>query len=325
MMDERYRFKIFGINDGRFLVLHSTALVFIGLSVLCAGLVIATSIKNKKNVNFFVGWSKCERFAIYMAVCDILLHVVHCTDHIHMLIVHGHVHPINLCEFYGFVLYEFTVAQSSLVFIIATNAFLLIKLKWKLNYGVRDWRIISVALGLPFIICVFLVSYKQLGPTGTYCGIVGERVVTFVSTLPVLLVLIVNTVLYILTWKQIKIEGKRVKASLRNRKSSSQRSARAAKNMSLFVAAYFIQWWALPLHGVWQLVDNTPFEVLELLAIFTNMGGVLNGGVFLIIKKSRVSKVSSISQEKDGSTSPTSDQTQCSKHNPIANDVLHVV
>ncbi|XP_061174419.1 uncharacterized protein LOC133183478 [Saccostrea echinata] len=314
-MDERYKFKIFGIHDGRFLVLHSTALVFIGLSVLCAGLVIATSIRNKRNVNFFFGWSKCERFAIYMAVCDIMLHLVHCTDHIHMLIVHGHVHPINLCEFYGFVLYEFTIAQTSLVFIIATNAFLLIKFKCNLNYGARDWRIISVALGVPFIICVFLASYKQLGPTGTYCGIVGEKVVTFISTLPVLLVLIFSTMLYILTWKHIKIEGKKVTASLRNHKSSSQRSARAAKNMSLFVAAYFIQWWALPLHGVWQLVDNTPFEVLELLAIFTNMGGILNGGVYLIIKKSRIAKVKCISHEKDGSvnnTSPTSNQTQCS-------------
>lgn len=42
------------------------------------------------------------------------------------------------------------------------------------------------------------------------CGIVGERVVTFVSTLPVLLVLMANSVLYSLTWKHIRFEGRRI-------------------------------------------------------------------------------------------------------------------
>lgn len=167
-MDRRYRLTpIFGVLDDRFLVIHSTALVFIGFSFGCAGLVILTSFKNKRNTNFFNSWSKCERFVVYMAVCDTLLHLVHFTDHVHMLVNRDHVYPIQLCEFYGFVLYEFTVAQSLLILIIATNAFLLIKFKVNLNYGLRDWRLISVVLGVPFLICVILAVFKQLGPTGT--------------------------------------------------------------------------------------------------------------------------------------------------------------
>lgn len=166
-MDERYQVNIFWVQDYRFIVLHCTALVFIGLSFICAGFVIITSFKNKGKLNFFVSWSKCERFVIYTATCDILLHIVHCTDHIHMLATRDHVHPIELCEFYSFILYEFTFAQSSLVFTIALNAFLLIKFRIKMNYGARDWRLISLVFGMPFIICIFLVIFKQFGPTGT--------------------------------------------------------------------------------------------------------------------------------------------------------------
>lgn len=85
--------------------------------------------------------------------------------------------------------------------------------------------------------------------------------------------------------------------------------------MLLFVIAYLIQWWALPVYSVWQLVGDAPFELLELLAVFTNMGGILNGGVYLIHKKSRVAKVDAVCPENDGNgndRSPPSGQTQCS-------------
>lgn len=167
-MDKRYLLTpIYGVQDERFLVIHSTALVFIGMSFVCAGLVIFTSFKNKKNSSFFNGWSKCDRFIVYMAVCDILLHLVHCTDHIHMLVIRDHVHPIQLCEFYGFVLYEFAMAQSSLVFSIAMNAFLLIKFNVNLQYGFGDWRLLSGVLGVPFLSCILLAMFRKLGPTGT--------------------------------------------------------------------------------------------------------------------------------------------------------------
>lgn len=167
-MDKRYLLTpIYGVQDERFLVIHSTALVFIGMSFVCAGLVIFTSFKNKKNSSFFNGWSKCDRFIVYMAVCDILLHLVHCTDHIHMLVIRDHVYPIQLCEFYGFVLYEFAMAQSSLVFSIAINAFLLIKFNINLQYGSGDWRLLSGVFGVPFLICILLAAFQKLGPTGT--------------------------------------------------------------------------------------------------------------------------------------------------------------
>lgn len=54
------------------------------------------------------------------------------------------------------------------------------------------------------------MNYKNYGMVCCYsCGIVGESVVTFISTLPVLLVLIINSVLYTVTWKHIRIAGRR--------------------------------------------------------------------------------------------------------------------
>lgn len=70
--------------------------------------------------------------------------------------------------------------------------------------------------------------------------------------------------------------------------------------MLFFVIVYFIQWWVLFVYGVWQLVGDVLFELLEFLVVFINMGGILNGGVYLIYKKLCVFKVDVVCFENDG-------------------------
>ena len=58
--------------------------------------------------------------------------------------------------------------------------------------------------------------------------------------------------------------------------------------MSLFVLVFFIQWWALAVFGVWVLVINqVPFAMFLLVTSFSNIGGILNGIVFLIMRRNR--------------------------------------
>lgn len=55
------------------------------------------------------------------------------------------------------------------------------------------------------------MNYKNYGMVCCYsCGIVGESVVMFIFIFLVLLVLIINSVLYIVMWKYIWIVGRRV-------------------------------------------------------------------------------------------------------------------
>ena len=55
--------------------------------------------------------------------------------------------------------------------------------------------------------------------------------------------------------------------------------------MSLFVTAFFVQWWALTVYGAWQLASEVPQILFQAVTTFSNLGGVLNGIVFIIIKK----------------------------------------
>ena len=58
--------------------------------------------------------------------------------------------------------------------------------------------------------------------------------------------------------------------------------------MSIFVAAFIIQWWALALYGIWQLiVDEVPLFIFQLATTFSNLGGVLNGVVYFILRRQR--------------------------------------
>lgn len=59
----------------------------------------------------------------------------------------------------------------------------------------------------------------------------------------------------------------------------------AARNMTFFVAAFFVQWWAFAIYGVRALVDDVPQILFQLVTIFNNLGGVVNLGVYMFIRK----------------------------------------
>lgn len=102
------------------------------------------------------------------------------------------------------------------------------------------------------------------------------------------LVLTINTLLYVLTWTRIYRQVHEVKKTLGTMPASMKASHKAARTMSLFVAAFFIQWFSLSLYSVWVLVDtNIPQTLVHITTILSNLGGVLNLGVFLIIKRTQ--------------------------------------
>ena len=120
----------------------------------------------------------------------------------------------------------------------------------------------------------------------------------FFTTVPLVLILVSNTVLYILTWIKIHKETKRLHLG----DSSQLLSANftAARNMSLFVLAFFIQWWAMGMFGVWALVepDHVPQAVFHLVTTFSNIGGILNLIVYLIIRRRLILRKKSLKKRK---------------------------
>ena len=92
-----------------------------------------------------------------------------------------------------------------------------------------------------------------------------------------------------LTWYRIRKEEFSFKRDENNEILKS--SHRAARSMSLFVAAFMIQWWAMAMYGIWQVTvknrSRVPLFLFQLGTIFSNIGGVLNAVVYFLIRRQR--------------------------------------
>ena len=115
------------------------------------------------------------------------------------------------------------------------------------------------------------------------------------TTVPLLLILVMNSILYVLTWKKIREETNQIRDTLGTKPATMRASHRAAKAMSLFVAAFFVQWWAMALYGIWGLAGDVPQVIFHLVTTFSNLGGILNLGVYIIIRRKNLTKGEKIS------------------------------
>ena len=136
-----------------------------------------------------------------------------------------------------------------------------------------------------YIASLFLFSYSCY-----FDGVKGEIVNVFFTTVPLLLVLTINIILYILTWIRIHKEAKRLKYVLGKDAKTVRASHGAARTMSLFVMAFFVQWWAMAVYGIWQLAtDDVPQLLFQFVTTYSNIGGILNGIVYIIIRRRKSS------------------------------------
>jgi len=141
----------------------------------------------------------------------------------------------------------------------------------------------------------------------------------FITTVPLTLILIINVILYFLTWQRIKKEEPKFKGIDGREAKRVRASHRAARTMSLFVTAFFIQWWAMSVYGIVQVSSQieVPIELFQFVTTFSNVGGILNGIVYVIIRRSqekhseasielsKSDKVKKFSRMCDVETSPT--------------------
>lgn len=162
-----YDLPLIGKEDGHFVQLHVTALVCIFLSLLSALAVLLISFRcDKQKLKTFFQWNKSERFVVYLALCDGFFNISHSMDHFDVLFREDHVHPLQLCDFYAFMLIEFCFAQILMVNVIAINAFLLIFFRKNIDFGRYDWRLLLWTFGVPLCIGSCALLLDTLGPNG---------------------------------------------------------------------------------------------------------------------------------------------------------------
>ncbi|XP_052791979.1 uncharacterized protein LOC128226127 [Mya arenaria] len=284
-----YDIPLYGLKNGVFYYIHGLAIGCLVTSLTCALLAIVFSLRQNNVRNFFSNWSKSERFIVYMATCDGLFNLTHLIDHVHITIVRDYVHPKALCAFYGFNLSFFIAAQQLLVNIIAINAFMLMFYNRHLNFGAGDWKLFLWTFGAPLVGATVAVAFEQYGPLGIFCffdGVKGRLGELFFTTVPLLIILPVNCILYGLTFGKLHVRAKEIQQTLGPKSTTQRATYRAARSMSMFVLAFIAQWWALALHGAWgQISRPVPNIFFYIVPIFTNLGGVFTLIVFIVIRR----------------------------------------
>eukprot|EP00105_Crassostrea_gigas_P020753 XP_011439621.1 PREDICTED: uncharacterized protein LOC105336844 [Crassostrea gigas] len=316
VLQDGYDLPVYGLDTGWFLYIHVPALCCIFLSLFCASAVIIASFRSQTRP--FFSWMRSERFVVYLSMCDALFNVTHSMDHLQMVITKDHVYPEELCEFYSFFIGEFVSAQLLMTNVAAINAFGLIYLQKQFKLGKYDWKLLLYTFGVPFVLSVCAVNFGYYGPSGSYCyfdGVKGAFANIFFTTVPMTVVLVINVVLYVMTWWKIHTESKRIKTMLGNEAQTIRASHKAAKLMSLFVTAFFVQWWALGIISVWQNFAVVPQQFFTVVVMFTNLGGVLNGIVYIIIKRRR---------DRNYSSKPLKSSSQMSADSGISNSTTNV-
>ncbi|XP_069117978.1 uncharacterized protein [Argopecten irradians] len=269
-------------DQGHFYGIHIAALLCIFISFSCAMTVITASFTQRKT-NFFT-WSKSDRFVVYIAICDGLFNIAHSLDHTQILITRSHVKPEGLCVFYGFMLSEFLTAQILMINLVAINAFCLIVFNKDVPFGKYDHRLLIWTFGTPLVVSIVAVSLNQFGSNTVFCfmdSIRGRLMNVVYVTIPLLIVFTVNLVLYGVIYCRLRFRSTKFESS-----RISSRSRRAARNMILFLLAFFVQYWSAVLVGVWELrTPYIPVIVYYLSITFPNIGGFLNGLVFIVIRR----------------------------------------
>jgi len=157
---------VYGLNNGRFYLIQGIAVACLVVSLTAALMALVLSFRRQSRGTFFTKWSKSERFIVYLACCDGLFNVAHLLDHLHILVTKDHVYPKWLCSVYGFNLAVFITAQNLLVNVVAVNAFLLIYYGKQLNFGTRDWKLLTWTFGVPIIAAIVAAAFDQYGPLG---------------------------------------------------------------------------------------------------------------------------------------------------------------
>ncbi|XP_074645818.1 uncharacterized protein LOC141902076 [Tubulanus polymorphus] len=281
------KYVLIGHPGPGFVTIHTIAVSCLSISIIVSTVVIAVLFTEQPACNLRKK-KRVERFVIYLQFCDLLFNVSHLSDHIYIF-AHQAYPTKTLCLVFAFLLNQFVVGTPLMTMAIALNTFLMVVMDKKLSFGVYDWRLWLVPMGLPFIFGIIGVSVPYYGPSGSWCFIDMSpkwKVLNSVHSSIMILVFFGNCILYLTTWIRIKHATNRLgmhnTADMMHRKHKIYHSAHS---MTVFVSAYVLQYTAFVVNSIWALVSIPTPELIMATVFFTNLGGPFNCVAYTIFRR----------------------------------------
>ena len=131
-------------------------------------------------------------------------------------------------------------------------------------------------------LCVILMVFSCY-----FDGVKGTIANFLFTTVPLTIILILNSILYGVTLREIYLKEKDLKKTLGKQTSITKMKHTAARAMSVFVLVFLVQWWAMAVYGLWSFIDPqaVPATIYHLVTTFSNVGGILNFIVYIYIRR----------------------------------------
>ncbi|WAR16443.1 hypothetical protein MAR_031037 [Mya arenaria] len=233
---------LYGLDNGLFYYFHVTSIVCLTLSIILSTRI--SSFRSHPDANSFTGWTKGERIAVYLSLCDLLLNISILMNHLHILIPKTLFRPKELCSFVLVHHDRIRAFSDSDGQRCSINVFTTMFFSTNYTFGKFDSGILLWSFGVPFIGALIAAILDKFGPVGIACffeAINGRVAYLVLITIPITTILVVNVGLYILTFIKIRIYVRAIRQNIGNIASTVGSHIRAARNMSMFVVAFFVQ------------------------------------------------------------------------------------
>ena len=141
-------------------------------------------------------------------------------------------------------------------------------------------------------------------------GVKGNVMELLAVTIPQDVIIVMNCILYFLTWLKIRHQQPILKSMPGYKERVVERAHKAANNMILLIVAFLVQWIATTIYGIWRALGiPMPLTLLQTAMISVNMGGILNCVVFTILRSQKMKQMASphltITHRPQGSPLPS--------------------
>ena len=91
---------------------------------------------------------------------------------------------------------------------------------------------------------------------------------------------LLNIIFYTGIWMKLR--------QVTQQQTGSTKYTRTARTMTMFVAAFILQWWAAAIYSIWEAVGDPHIVIITIALVFGSAGGIFNFFAYTLIQKKQL-------------------------------------
>lgn len=142
-------------------------------------------------------------------------------------------------------------------------------------------------------------------------GVTGWLAHTIIVSVGYTLLILASGILYIFICLKIYKQTKKLEVATKKEFLAKKRTLSIARHSSLLILSFLVQFGVFIVDGIWNAVETPPSWIHYIIVAIASCGGIVNGIVFYIIRKQKITVLPKEKNErrKENSTLSQIDST----------------